>query len=325
MDDDLQVLRRLLDRERAQRKPERTITVMYDEWLSLLPNNNTTATRRSHRRWLALPFTVTGERMCLGDLTPSQCTAVVLSSWQNAIAATPGLRIKRLLTPGGVDQVRLAVQAMFSRAVEAGEMIVNPLGAKRGVPRIKGYDKKREGYLTAEQVKEVAKHLPTIEAALFRHTFATGARVGAIRTLHVSEINSTDRQLVVQSKGRRVILFVPVRELEEMLRLAAVSPSGYVYPNPRDPQGRPLSITSLRRHRKAAFAAAGITHLSGETPVAHHARHGRAVDVLRRTHDITLAQKLLGHHSLSQTLRYASKDDIQAGRLHAALDDLDEG
>lgn len=322
MDDDYQVLRRILDRERALSKPERTILQMYDEWLSLLPQHSgTTATRRSHRNWLFLRFSFQGETLILAELTPSRATAPLLLAWQNTIANTPGPRIKRLLTPGAVDQVRLSVQAMFSRAVEHGEMVVNPLAAKRGVPRIKGYDKKREGYLTAEQVKAVAAFLPPIEAALFRHTFACGARVGAMRTLHTSEINAADGQLVVQSKGRRVILFVPARELAEMQRLAAVSPSGYVYPNPRDPHGKPMSITSLRRHRKAAFAAAGITHLSGETPVAHHARHGRAVDVLRRTHDITLVQKLLGHNSLSQTLRYASKDDLQAARLRPVLDD----
>ena len=325
MDDLNERLRKFLEWEQAQRtakdtKPERPLMAIYDEWLSLLdPLSNTTKSRRSFRSWLDTRFTLGSAEYTLGSLTPSQASLQILTAWQNMMSASVSVHTGRLLTPGTVDQIRMAVQAMFQYAVQTGEIRENPLRLK--VPRLKERDRKREGYLTAEQVELVARQLPFMDAAIFRHMFATAARIGAIRLLRKSEIHERERQLIVRSKGRKVVIFVPSKTLEEMLRLCALSPSEYVYPNPMDPTGQPIPVSTLVRRRERAFQTAGIVDLNGERPCAHHGRHGKAMETLEKTGDITLVQKMLGHARITETLRYALRDGHQADRLRRVLDE----
>jgi integrase len=323
VDDELKRrLKAYLDAETGQvsAKPERTIGQMYDEWLSILPPwSNTTRSRKSARHWLSADFTLAGQVFRLADLTPSQVTPVMLLAWQNMMTTVTSARGKPL-AHGSVDQIRMAVQAMFAYAMATNEVMANPFRS-RAVPRLPTRDRKREGYFTAEQVEAACKHLPLIDAWILRHTFATGARSSIIRELRKSEIHAVDKCIRGKSKGRLTTVFIPSKTLIEMERLCLVSPSEYVYPNPKDPAGAPIPVSTYRLHRERAFAAAGITSLNGEKPVAPHLRHGRAMDILEKTGDITLAQKMLGHTNIQMTLRYATKSGHQAVRLRAALDD----
>jgi integrase len=314
-DERRQLLRRLLELEGTGAQEKNLLTI-YDEWLAGLPDNRTTLARRRYRRWLEL--VVNGQ--ALGYLTPSQLTPVALIAWQNAVARAP-TRYKRPRAAGSADQVRLALQACFSFAVSNGYMVRNFLLRGGGVPRLPGHDRKRQGAMTADKVAAVVKHLPFVDAAIFRHTWDTGARSSNIRCLRKSEVDRDASCLRVTGKGNKAIVILLTKQtLKEMCHFADISPSDYVYPNPLDPAGAPIPENTYYQRTTRAYAAAGIDQLSGEKPGRHHLRHGKAAETLERTGDITLVKRLLNHASINTTMRYAEKDEVQTRRLRKYLD-----
>jgi integrase len=318
------LLRRLLELEGAG-KEDRTVLSIYDEWLSILPDTRTTIARRRYRIWLEFVFPLAGERVALGHLLVSHVTPAVLIAWQSAVARTPtkhgGPR-----APGSADQVRLAIQNAFSFAVANGYMRRNFLLRGGGVPRLPGHDRKRKGAMTAEKVALVLPHLTIPDRWIYKHTWDTGARSSAIRCLRKSEIDYEDSRLRMPGKkpGSRIEIVVPRKTLEEMRRLADVSLSDYVYPNPLDPDGGPVPDNTHYQRVQRAYEAAGITQLSGERPGRHSLRHGKARETLAETGDITLVKRLLTHSTIATTMRYADDEETQARRLADHFDPPDD-
>lgn len=312
--------KRFKAQEAAARSATPTILTLWDEWIGQHRAGPTLTARQRYRRWLLIEFPFSGESIALGNLQPRQCTVAIFKSWQQMMLRTPGPGGK-LQAPGSVNLVRIAVQAMLSHYVEDGRLPVNPL---RGTKRVEHYDRKRVGSVSASDVQRIAAHLPLIDGIIYRHLFATACRVSNLLTLKKSQILRDTSEIVVTLKGgRRAKILVPDDTLQEMVKLAEVSPSEYVYPSPQDPTGGPVNYFTFYRRVRHAIQAAGVADPEGERLGTHAPRHGRARDILKRTGDITLVKDQLGHSTLAHTMRYVGDEGERREALRAALNSTD--
>ena len=114
-----------------------------------------------------------------------------------------------------------------------------------------------------------------------------------------------------RSKGGRVErVFLPTALQGHLRRYLAGRTTGVVFAR-RD--GRP--ITARHAHRRLAY----WLKRSGAGPVSPHGlRHAFALGLYRRTRDLLLVRRALGHRAISSTLRYARiQDDELRAVMHA--------
>jgi integrase len=283
----------------------RTIEALWDDWIKA-PHQDAlpiTKTRSGMRRWLHVRFSDRGKDTSIAQMRVHECTTGTFLSWLAAIANSPGERVDRL-SPGSVDQIRLAVQSMLSFWVREGVLSDNPLRFQL-VPRTPGHDREREAWLTREQGLQIAAEMPPIGGAIVRHVYATGCRINNIRTLRKDQIDwrEKDLLLIVKSKKKKQARIpVPTATIEEMHKLCNVAPGDYVYPSPLDPKGNPVSKTTIYNWFHRAADQVGIQLRKGDA--FHLFRHGRAIDLLERTQDLTAVKHQLAHRDLKTTERY---------------------
>lgn len=308
-----QRFKRFEEQERASAPRERSLRELFDDWLRTLTGayQRTVAARG---KYLDIPVRCAGTDYVLGKLAPSQCSVAILSSWQLALSTQPGRRFGKALKSSSADQVWVALRTCLNWHVKSGELKLNPMGKVARMPR-KLRNIERQGYYTPDELERVAAEMPLIGGYILRHVFATGCRRDNIRTLRKHQIDWGAKDLIVIQKGGEPLrVAVPDATLDEIRALAALAPGDYVYPSPKDPRG-PVSTATLWKWIQQASRRSGVTSLAGEKPTIHHARHGRAVDLLERGAALTEVQAQLGHASIEQTVRYAKMRDRARDRL----------
>jgi hypothetical protein len=297
-------------REQAPSRRERTVLELWDEYIrTLLPGTALFRNRPGLRKYLLLTVPLAGEETVFGSLRPTQIDRPVYSTWVRAIYDTRTNRGEPP-SPGRVENVRVALQACFTfhRRELGGE---NPLS---GFDKQPGYNRKRVGYFTPEQLAHFVEHLPLMTGDILRVEFMTLQREATIRCLRKTHVDWTTRDLLLTVKGggqERVVC--PDDAFAIVQHWASVSRSEYVFPNPRDPRGRPLPYTTWRHHLAAAQKATGL-ELAGEPPRAHAARHGGARNLLPTT-PLPLISAQLCHKDLKTTSIYLGV----SAQLHEVL------
>lgn len=139
--------------------------------------------------------------------------------------------------------------------------------------------------------------------ALFHLLLATGVRIGSALALEVGDVDLEAGELrlrrVKGGRGERVFLTPELQShLREFLR---DRPEGPLFVGRR---GARLSARHVRR-RLALWL-----ERSGSVVVSPHAlRHSFAMGLYRRTRDLLLVRRALGHRSIESTLRYAHAQD----------------
>ena len=110
---------------------------------------------------------------------------------------------------------------------------------------------------------------------------------------------SQPRLVVAEGKGGdpRVLPLNPV--VEAALRAYGMPKKGYVFTRQ---DGQPLKSATVSARISAYLHGMGIDYS------AHSGRHAFGTEVYRRSHDIRLAQELLGHASLHTTQIYTKLD-----------------
>lgn len=185
-------------------------------------------------------------------------------------------------------------------------------------------------FLTAEQVARLRAALAeeaasgnryaVRNAAIIETLLGTGLRVSELCALVVGDLfvdPGAGQVLVRRGKGRKTRLVAISDSLATFLR-------GYLgwkveFGEPVDPE-EPLFRSERRSHLcrsavhrlwKGALARAGLPARWG----VHGTRHSYAVEVYRKTRDLRLTQRLLGHSSPVITQLYASliDDDVRRG------------
>jgi site-specific recombinase XerD len=215
-----------------------------------------------------------------------------------------------------MNALRSSIRAFFQYVHEAGWAAENSARLVRrarcasGPPRGLS-DEDRERLLSTLAVAPGA--VARRDHMLFHLMLGTGVRLSAALALTTADVDLERRELIVQSaKGNRV----EVTYLSPGLRTHLSSYLGGCQPGPLFPgrERRPMSRRHAARRLGIWMQRAGCG--GGIHP--HVLRHDFALRIYRRTGDLLLVQRALGHRALTSTLTYARTDD---SRLRQALCD----
>jgi len=157
-------------------------------------------------------------------------------------------------------------------------------------------------------------------AAVVEALFGTGLRVSELCALAVGDLylKSDSRNVLVRrgKGGRSRLVAISASLAKYLVRFIrwktaigeAISPESPLFLSER---GGKLHRSAVHRVWKTALERAGLPMHHG----VHATRHSYAVELYRRTRDLRLTQRLLGHSSPNTTQVYASllDEDVRKG------------
>ena len=202
-----------------------------------------------------------------------------------------------------LEQRRLAPNSV--RVAVFGLRFFSTVTLKRpafALPLPKG-GKKLQEVLSREEVARLLASTATLrERALLMATYGGGLRVSEVVRLRVSDIDAQRGMLrVEQGKGRkdRYTLLGP-RLLAELRHYWQVYRPVQPWLFPQRRKAVPLDPTTAQKLYYAAKRRAGITKGGG----IHALRHAFATHLVEAGTDLATLQQLLGHDSITTTMRY---------------------
>lgn len=159
---------------------------------------------------------------------------------------------------------------------------------------------------------------PPSSRVLLMTTYAAGLRVSEVVNLKPADIDSSRLMIrVEQAKGARDRYTILSPRLLEELRLywKLYHPTTWLFPSTRDPH-RKMHIGVAQQIYYQAKRRAGITRGHG----IHTLRHCFATHLLEAGLDLRTIQSLMGHTSITTTMRYLQ---IRSQLLESKQDLLD--
>jgi integrase len=212
---------------------------------------------------------------------------------------------------GATAQRYLSVlSAMLKWAVQRGYIPTNPA---RGVRRPRSEHREREVFLTAEEAVAFVDAASDDFRPLVVFALGTGFRRGEVLGLEWRDVDLENGEVRVRAeisksgRGRTVALPDDVRAT-----LEAVRGSQGVRRLDREDRvfqldgGRPWTVEAVRHHFAAAVKRAGAALAGkGEKLRFHDLRHSHASLAARAGVPIQTVSRLMGHSSLTVTMRYA--------------------
>jgi site-specific recombinase XerD len=188
------------------------------------------------------------------------------------------------------------------------------------LPLPKGVKKLPE-VLSREEVAQLLASTTTLrERALLMATYGGGLRVSEVVRLRVSDIDAQrDLLRVEQGKGRkdRYTLLGP-RLLAELRHYWQVHRPAQPWLFPQRRKAAPMDPTTAQKIYYAAKRRAGITKAGG----IHALRHSFATHLLEAGTDLPTLQRLLGHDSITTTMRYIHVTQQRAATQGSPLESL---
>lgn len=148
--------------------------------------------------------------------------------------------------------------------------------------------------------------------ALFELMLSTGMRVGEIANLKIEDINFEKRRIhISEGKTEYAVrdVFISFSARDAILRLIGERKSGYVFRPVKNSLAdtKPIGTGTLEKWAKE-IGESGNCHC--DTTV-HVYRKTFASETYRRTKNVKLVSKLLGHSSTAVTEKYYLIDDLQ--------------
>jgi integrase/recombinase XerD len=157
-------------------------------------------------------------------------------------------------------------------------------------------------------------------AVMVELLLGTGLRVSELCDLRVADVylqNGRADVLVRRGKGGKSRLIAISERLALYVRSyvawkgqsdQSVDPERPLF---RSERGGHLTRSALHRVWKVALSRAGLPKTHG----IHSTRHSYAVEIYRKTRDLRLTQRLLGHSNVATTTVYANllDDDVRRG------------
>jgi site-specific recombinase XerD len=181
--------------------------------------------------------------------------------------------------------------------------------------------KKLPEVLSREEVARLLASTATLrERALLMATYGGGLRVSEVVHLRVSDIDAQrDLLRVEQGKGRkdRYTLLGPrlVAELRHYWQVYRPAPPWLL---PQRGKAAPMDPATAQKIYYAAKHRAGITKVGG----IHALRHSFATHLLEAGTDLPPLQRLLGHGSVTTTMRYIPVTQQRATAQGSPLESL---
>jgi integrase/recombinase XerD len=188
------------------------------------------------------------------------------------------------------------------------------------LPLPKGVKKLPE-VLSCEEVTRLLANTTTLrERALLMTTYGGGLRVSEVVRLRVSDIDpQRDLIRVEQGKGRkdRYTLLGPrlLTELRHYWRVYRPAPP-WLFPQRH--KGAPMAVETAQKIYYGAKRRAGIIKAGG----IHALRHSFATHLLEAGTDLPTLQRLLGHDSITTTMRYVHVSQQRVATQGSPLDGL---
>lgn len=250
---------------------------------------------------------------CLRAIRTRNLDVAAVASWLRSLSSTRSQRTGRVLSAAYREGARASLSACLAFHVREGALLRNPLD---GLPHEDASACQRHGYFDPASLEAYLPHCHPMLADMLRIIVTCGGlRAAEVIGLRKSHLDHATKSLMVRNKGGKCKrTLVPSGIWPIFVRLASESPSEWLFPSPRDPRF-PVSYSTVRDWNQAARERAGI-ELMGEKPVAHHARHANAVEMLRHMPPQWVADQL-GHRDTSQLPRY--------GGLRGAAEDIARG
>jgi integrase/recombinase XerD len=175
--------------------------------------------------------------------------------------------------------------------------------------------------LSRDEVQRLIAHAARPkQRTMLMTTYAAGLRLSEVLHLQIRHIDSARMAIrVEQGKGgkdRDTLL--PPRLLEALRAYWTVHrPTGWLFPG-KDPS-RPMDPSSLQKAYHTAKRRAGIRKSGG----IHALRHAFATHLLEAGVDVHTIQRLMGHRSITTTMRYWHLTHASLTAQAARLDLLD--
>jgi integrase/recombinase XerD len=149
--------------------------------------------------------------------------------------------------------------------------------------------------------------------------YAGGLRVSEVVALKVSDIDS-DRMVITieRAKGKKDRIVPLSNTLLKQLKVYYLEykPKHFLF---EGQGGGAYGIRALQMIFKEAKDSVGIQKKGG----IHSLRHSYATHLLEQGTDVRIIQELLGHNSLSTTVRYTHVSKRQIGNIQSPLDRID--
>ncbi|NTU88360.1 MAG: tyrosine recombinase XerC [Actinobacteria bacterium] len=201
-----------------------------------------------------------------------------------------------------------AVRGYYSWLTEMEEIPNNPTGIVSGPKQPKSLPR----LIPKEDMNKILTICDTStpeglrDQTILEVLYASGARVGEVASVKVSDIDFSDGQVKVLGKGskQRIIPLHPFAMktiqrylVDARLKLQGKNSGDALFLSTR---GNPMSTDAIRKVFKDILQAAGVD--SSYSP--HDVRHTFATDLLEGGADLRSVQELLGHTSLSTTQIY---------------------
>ena len=179
-----------------------------------------------------------------------------------------------------------------------------------GVDRVKQV-KKKKVRLTDEEVETIRYALQTAkEKALFELMICTGMRVGEISYLNVSDIDLTNKQVSIYAEKTdtyRTGMLTPVAVMALRNYIGDRPGTDPLFLADRAPYNR-MREYGIEKLAKEMAVRGGVTRI---TATVHVYRKTFASVLYRKTGDVLLVSKLLGHAKPDMTVQYYLIDDIE--------------
>jgi integrase/recombinase XerD len=188
------------------------------------------------------------------------------------------------------------------------------------LPLPKGVTKLPE-VLSREEVARLLSRTATLrERALLMTTYGGGLRVSEVVRLRVSDIDAQRGMIrVEQGKGRKDrYTLLGSRLLAELRHYWQVYRPAQPWLFPQRHKTAPMDPTTAQKMYYAAKRRAGITKAGG----IHGLRHAFATHLLEAGTDLATLQQLLGHDSVTTTLRYVHVTQKRVMAQGSLLDSL---
>ena len=156
--------------------------------------------------------------------------------------------------------------------------------------------------------------------AMFMTLYGAGLRVSELRRLHIADIDSSNMVIHIRkAKRHRVRDALLSPQLLSTLRgyFASYRPQGpYLFPGYRS--DAPLTRNAIAKSLHKAACCAGL----GIHVYPHLLRHAFATHMLEDGEDLRTVQVLLGHASLSSTMRYLHLSEARRTSIRSPLERL---
>ena len=179
-----------------------------------------------------------------------------------------------------------------------------------GVDRVKQV-KKKKVRLTDEEVETIRYALQTPkEKALFELMICTGMRVGEISYLNVSDIDLTNKQVSIYAEKTdtyRTGMLTPVAVMALRNYIGDRPGTDPLFLADRAPHNR-MREYGIEKLAKEMAVRGGVSRI---TATVHVYRKTFASVLYRKTGDVLLVSKLLGHAKPDMTVQYYLIDDIE--------------